>query len=111
VIAASGFEAGGHRGSFLQPSEDSLTGTMALVPQVVDAVRLPVVVAGGIGDARGIVAPFALGAEGVRMGTAFLACKESGANTHHRKALLSILHSQRIQANNKTFPILSFSAT
>jgi len=89
VIAASGFEAGGHRGSFLQPSEDSLTGTMALVPQVVDAVRLPVVAAGGIGDARGIVAAFALGAEGVQMGTAFLACDESGANIHHRKALLS----------------------
>jgi nitronate monooxygenase len=89
VIAASGFEAGGHRGSFLRPSEDSLTGTMALVPQVVDAVRLPVVAAGGIGDARGIVAAFALGAEGVQMGTAFLACEESGANTLHRKALLS----------------------
>jgi nitronate monooxygenase len=89
VIAASGFEGGGHRGSFLQPSEDSLTGTMALVPQVVDAVKLPVVAAGGIGDARGIVAAFALGAEGVQMGTAFLACEESGANTLHRKALLS----------------------
>ena len=89
VIVASGFEAGGHRGSFLQSSEDSLTGTMALVPQVVDAVSLPVVAAGGIGDARGIIAAFALGAEGVQMGTAFLACEESGANTHHRKALLS----------------------
>ena len=88
VIAASGFEAGGHRGSFLQPSEDSLIGTMALVPQVVDAVKLPVVAASGIGDARGIVAAFALGAEGVQMGTAFLACEESGANTNHRKALL-----------------------
>jgi nitronate monooxygenase len=89
AIAASGFEAGGHRGSFLQSSEDSLTGTMALVPQVVDAVKLPVVAAGGIGDARGIVAAFALGAEGVQMGTAFLACEESGASTLHRKALLS----------------------
>src|ERR1700739_3635046 len=89
VIAASGFEAGGHRGSFLRPSEDSLTGTMALVPQVVDAVQLPVVAAGGIGDTRGILAAFALGAEGVQMGTAFLACEDSGANTLHRKALLS----------------------
>jgi nitronate monooxygenase len=89
VIAASGFEAGGHRGSFLQPSEDSLTGTMALVPQVVDAVTLPVVAAGGIGDARGILAAFALGAEGVQMGTAFLASEESGASAHHRNALLS----------------------
>jgi nitronate monooxygenase len=89
VIAASGFEAGGHRGSFLRSSEDSLTGTMALVPQVVDAVSVPVVAAGGIGDARGIVAAFALGAEGVQMGTVFLACEESGANLHHRNALLS----------------------
>ena len=88
VIAASGFEAGGHRGSFLKSSEDSLIGTMALVPQVVDSVRLPVVAAGGIGDARGIVAAFALGAEGVQMGTAFLACEESGASTVHREALL-----------------------
>ena len=89
VIVASGFEAGGHRGSFLQSSEDSLTGTMALVPQVVDAVKLPVVAAGGLGDARGVVAAFALGAEGVQMGTAFLACEESGASALHRKALLS----------------------
>ena len=89
VIAASGFEAGGHRGSFLQPAEDSLTGTMALVPQVVDAVQLPVVAAGGIGDARGILAAFALGAEGVQMGTAFIACEESGASALHRKAILS----------------------
>jgi nitronate monooxygenase len=62
---------------------------MALVPQVVDAVKLPVVAAGRIGDARGIVAAFALGAEGVQMGTAFLACEESGANALHREALLS----------------------
>ena len=89
VIVASGFEAGGHRGSFLQAAEDSLTGTMSLVPQVVDAVKLPVVAAGGIGDARGIVAAFALGAEGVQMGTAFLACEESGANSLHREALLN----------------------
>jgi nitronate monooxygenase len=89
VIAASGFESGGHRGSFLQPAEDSLTGTMALVPQVVDAVQLPVVAAGGIGDTRGILAAFALGAEGVQMGTAFLACEESGASALHRKAILS----------------------
>jgi nitronate monooxygenase len=89
VIAASGFEAGGHRGSFLRPSEESLTGTIALVPQVVDAVKVPVVAAGGIADARGIVAAFALGASGVQMGTVFLTCEESGASPTHRKALLS----------------------
>jgi len=89
IIVASGFEAGGHRGSFLLPAEDSLTGTFALTPQVVDAVSAPVVTAGGIGDARGIVAAFALGAEGVQMGTAFLASEDSGASALHRKALLS----------------------
>jgi nitronate monooxygenase len=89
VIAASGFEAGGHRGSFLRSAEESLTGTFSLVPQVVDAVSIPVVAAGGIADARGIIAAFALGAEGVQIGTAFLPSEESGASTHHRKALLS----------------------
>jgi nitronate monooxygenase len=88
VIVASGFEAGGHRGSFLLPAEDSLTGTMSLTPQVVDAVSAPVVAAGGIGDARGIVAAFALGAEGVQMGTAFLASEDSGASALHRNVLL-----------------------
>jgi nitronate monooxygenase len=89
VIVASGFEAGGHRGSFLRASEESLVGTISLVPQVVDAVRLPVVAAGGIADARGIVAAFALGASGVQMGTVFLSCDESGASHSHRKVLLT----------------------
>jgi nitronate monooxygenase len=89
VIAASGFEAGGHRGSFLLPAEASLTGTFSLVPQVADAVTVPVVAAGGIADARGIVAAFALGAEGVQIGTAFLASEESGASVQHRNALRS----------------------
>ena len=87
AIAASGFEAGGHRGSFLRRSEDSLMGTLSLVPQVVDAVDVPVIAAGGIADARGVVAALALGAEGVQMGTAFLACEDSGASRLHRKAL------------------------
>jgi len=89
VVVASGFEAGGHRGSFLRAAEDSLTGTISLVPQVVDAVEIPVVAAGGIADARGIVAAFALGAEGVQMGTVFLAAEESGASALHREAILS----------------------
>jgi nitronate monooxygenase len=88
AIAASGFEAGGHRGSFLRPAEDSLTGTLSLVPQVVDLVDVPVIAAGGIGDARGVVAALALGAEAVQMGTVFLACEESGASRLHREALL-----------------------
>ncbi len=88
-VAASGFEAGGHRGSFLRPAEDSLTGTISLVPQIVDAVKIPVIAAGGIADARGIAAAFALGAEAVQMGTVFLACEESGASAVHREAILS----------------------
>ena len=88
AIAASGFEAGGHRGSFLRPAEDSLTGTLSLVPQVVDVVDVPVVAAGGIADARGVIAALALGAEAVQMGTAFLACEESGASRLHRDALM-----------------------
>src|SRR5450631_4431630 len=88
AIVASGFEAGGHRGSFLRPAEDSLTGTFSLVPQIVDIVDVPVIAAGGIADARGVVAALALGAEGVQLGTAFLACEESGASRLHREALL-----------------------
>jgi nitronate monooxygenase len=88
AVVASGFEAGGHRGSFLRTAEDSLTGTMSLVPRVVDAVDVPVIAAGGIADARGIIAALALGAEAVQIGTAFLACEESGASRLHREALL-----------------------
>jgi nitronate monooxygenase len=87
AIVASGFEAGGHRGSFLGVAEDSLTGTMSLVPQVVDIVDVPVIAAGGIGDARGVIAALALGAEAVQIGTAFLACEESGASRIHREVL------------------------
>ena len=88
AIAASGFEAGGHRGSFLRAAEDSLTGTFSLVPQIVDLVDVPVIAAGGIGDARGVIAALALGAEAVQMGTVFLTCEESGASRLHREALL-----------------------
>ena len=87
AIAASGFEAGGHRGSFLRAAEDSLTGTFSLIPQVVDSVEVPVIAAGGIADARGVVAALALGAEGVQMGTVFLSCEESGSSRLHREAL------------------------
>src|SRR5712691_4193476 len=87
AIVASGFEAGGHRGSFLRSAEDSLTGTLSLVPQIVDIVDAPVIAAGGIGDARGVIAALALGAEAVQMGTVFLACEESGASRLHREAL------------------------
>src|SRR6201984_814840 len=89
AIVASRFEAGGHRGSFLRAAEDSLTGTFSLVPQVVDIVDVPVIAAGGIADARGVIAALALGAEAVQMGTVFLACEESGASRLHRETLLA----------------------
>src|SRR6202041_744060 len=73
--------------SFLRPAEDSLTGTLSLLPQVVDIVDVPVIAAGGIGDARGVIAALALGAEAVQMGTVFLACEESGASCLHRETL------------------------
>src|ERR1700745_3664668 len=87
AIVASGFEAGGHRGSFLRAAEDSLTGMLSLVPQITDKVKVPVIAAGGIADGRGVIAALALGAEGVEMGTVFLACEESGASLLHRQAL------------------------
>jgi nitronate monooxygenase len=89
VIIAQGFEAGGHRGMFLQLDPDTQVGTFALVPQIVDAVKIPVIAAGGIGDARGIVAALALGASAVLLGTAYLRCPESRASTVLRKALES----------------------
>jgi nitronate monooxygenase len=87
AVVASGFEAGGHRGSFLRTAEDSLTGTFSLVPQIADMVNVPVIAAGGIADARGVIAALALGAEAVQMGTVFLSCEESGASLLHRQAL------------------------
>jgi nitronate monooxygenase len=86
-IVASSFEGGGHRGSFLRSPAESLMGGFALIPQVVDAVKLPVIAAGGIADGRGLAAAFALGAEGVQIGTAFLPCAGSGASEAYRTAL------------------------
>jgi nitronate monooxygenase len=86
-VIAQGFEAGGHRGTFTEGDGAGLIGTMALVPQVVDAVRVPVIAAGGIADGRGIAAAFALGASGVQIGTAFLGCPEAVVPTIHRDAL------------------------
>lgn len=87
VVVAQGAEAGGHRGGFLAPAEESLIGTLALVPQVADRVGVPVVASGGIMDGRGIAASLALGAHGAQLGTAFLACPESTAHPLHRAAL------------------------
>jgi len=87
VIIAQGAEAGGHRGMFLTDNIAEQPGTFALVPQVVDAVKVPVVAAGGIADGRGIAAAFALGAAGVQIGSAYLRCPESKVSALGRAAL------------------------
>jgi len=87
VIIAQGNEAGGHRGIFLSEDVDTQAGTFALLPQVVAAVRVPVVAAGGIADARTVAAARALGAAGVQAGTAFLLCPEASTSAVHRAAL------------------------
>jgi len=89
LVVATGFEAGGHRPSFLRSADASLMGLFALVPQVVDAVGIPVIAAGGIADGRAVAAALMLGASGVQVGTAFLACQESNAAPGHRAAILS----------------------
>jgi len=89
AIVATGFEAGGHRVSFLMEPEDCLTGTLALIPQVVDVVQAPVIAAGGMADGRGIAAVLKLGASAAQIGTAFLACEESNAAPLHRDKLFS----------------------
>ena len=90
MIVATGMEAGGHRVSFLREPEDCLTGTLALVPAVVDTVRVPVIAAGGIADGRGVAAAMKLGASAAQIGTAFLACEESNAAALHREVLFSV---------------------
>jgi nitronate monooxygenase len=89
-IIAQGGEAGGHRGTFLGPWEQAMTGTLALVRQIVRAVRVPVVAAGGIMDGAGIAAVLALGAQAAQLGTAFVVCPESAAPDMHRKAIVAM---------------------
>ncbi len=89
VIVAQGLEAGGHRGMFLSDDLSTQMGTFALLPQIVRAVRVPVVAAGGITDAAGVRAALALGAAGVQVGTAYLLCPEATTSTLHRTALQS----------------------
>jgi nitronate monooxygenase len=87
AVIAQGYEAGGHQAVF-EPGTDAPLGGLALIPQIADAVTVPVIAAGGIADGRAIAAAFALGASGVQIGTAFLTTPESGINPHYRDALL-----------------------
>ena len=102
VIIAQGAEAGGHRGMFLTGNIAEQPGTFALVPQVVDAVKVPVVAAGGIADGRGIAAAFALGAAGVQIGTAYLRCPESRVSAPGRLALAQALDDSTVITNVMT---------
>jgi nitronate monooxygenase len=88
AIVTQGSEAGGHRGSFASDFASAMVGTVSLVPQVVDAVRIPVIASGGIMDGRGIAAALALGASGVQLGTAFLTCHEAGVPECYKDAIL-----------------------
>ena len=88
AVVAQGSEAGAHRGTFAAPFEQAMVGTMALVPLVVDAVRVPVLASGGVMDGRGMIAALALGAEAVQLGTAFLTCDECGVAPAWKDAVL-----------------------
>ncbi len=89
MIVTSGFEAGGHRPSFLESAEQSITGTFVLLQLLKEKVKIPLIAAGGIANGRGVAAALTLGAEGTQIGTAFLACDESGALAIHRQMLFS----------------------
>jgi nitronate monooxygenase len=99
AIIAQGFEAGGHRGTFFRDNLDAQVGTMALVPQIVDAVRVPIVAAGGIGDPRGVSAAFALGASAVQVGTAFLFSSEANIPPLYRRTLRAAQSPQTVITN------------
>lgn len=88
AVVVQGSEAGGHRGTFAVDFNEGMIGLMALIPQVVDHITIPVIAAGGIMDGRGVMASFTLGAQGVQMGTAFLPCQESGAHDSYKEAVL-----------------------
>jgi len=99
AIIAMGYEAGGHRGMFLSDHLSSQVGTFALVPQIVDAVNVPVIAAGGISDARGVAAAFVLGASAVQVGTAYLFTPEAKVSGSHYKALRTAKESETAVTN------------
>ena len=99
AVVAQGSEAGAHRGTFKDSFEASMIGTMALVPQVADAVNVPVIASGGIMDGRGVVAALALEAQAVQMGTAFLTCAESGIPEAYKEAILDASEHHTVVTN------------
>jgi nitronate monooxygenase len=102
AVIAQGVEAGGHRGMFLTDNLATQVGTFALVPQIADAVKVPVIATGGIGDARGIVAALALGASAVQLGTVYLLCPEAKVSAPHRAALKAARDNETMLTNVMT---------
>ena len=96
MVVAQGYEAGGHRGTFIGLPEQSLLGSFSLIPQLVDNVQIPVIAAGGIMNGSSVLAALMLGACGVQMGTAFLSCTESGIHPAYKEALLAITHDNTV---------------
>jgi nitronate monooxygenase len=102
AVIAQGFEAGGHRGTFLSEDLDTQVGTLALVPQVVDAVKIPVLAAGGISDGRGLIAALALGAQGAVIGTRFIATPEAQAAPGYRDAIVRAHEDATVRTRSYT---------
>lgn len=107
-VVISGFEAGGHRPSFLKPAEKSLMGLNTVLPIVREKIKIPIIAAGGISNGKGILAAKTLGADGFQLGTAFLACKESGASTFHKKIIFSERAKYSILSKNYTGRLARF---
>jgi nitronate monooxygenase len=99
AVIAQGSEAGGHQAMFLNDDIARQVGTMALVPQIVDAVKVPVIASGGIADARGVAAAFTLGAAAAQIGTAYLLCPEAKTSAVHRAALKSAKDNASVLTN------------
>lgn len=100
IITAQGAEAGGHRGTFITDGPPPMIGTMSLVPQIVDAIRRPVLAAGGIADGSTMMAAMMLGAQGVQVGSAFLVCNESTAPVSHKHRIQNASSSDAILTRN-----------
>src|SRR5699024_12491988 len=96
MVVVQGSEAGGHRGTFMGSFEDGMIGTMALVPQTVDHVNIPVIAAGGIMDGRGVLSALILGAQAVQMGTALVTSLESGAKERHKEAIWTRMEEETV---------------
>ncbi len=108
IVLATGFEAGGHRVSFLKPAEQSLVGTHTLVRHIKHRLDIPLIAAGGIADARGIAAAQIAGADAVQMGTAFLACRESGTSDLHKNLLFTDKAHHTVLSRNYTGRLARF---